>query len=227
MIPAKIGFSNDFRLFTATVILFSVSAWHTRGRAPSATFVFNHFTDIKRVGTELIWISYQRSRKSLSSTLVLHTNFLFLCMMFVFQLAKRLILMHKIRTKDYEQVETWEDRLGRELNSVQGTGLLLNSKYVASFKVFVLWQSTNTKCVLQEINGILLPKLFWPTVRKKCSSDRENRLKFKAEGQEFAKILRSLEQLIWTLKCQYNFWNKMLFFKCSWRFLRFNILEQL
>ena len=31
-------------------------------------------------------------------------------------------------------------------------------------------------------NGILLSKLFWPTVRKKCSSDREKLLKFKAEG---------------------------------------------
>ena len=27
-----------------------------------------------------------------------------------------------------------------------------------------------------ERNGILLPKLFWPTVRKNCSSDREKRL---------------------------------------------------
>ena len=26
--------------------------------------------------------------------------------------------------------------------------------------------------------GILLPKLFWPTTRKKCSSDREKPLKF-------------------------------------------------
>ena len=26
----------------------------------------------------------------------------------------------------------------------------------------------------ESINGILLPKLFWPTVRKYCSSDREN-----------------------------------------------------
>ena len=26
----------------------------------------------------------------------------------------------------------------------------------------------------QTRNGILLPKLFWPTVRKNCSSDREN-----------------------------------------------------
>ena len=48
-------------------------------------------------------------------------------------------------------------------------------------------------------NGILLPKLFWPTVRKSCSSDREKLLKFEAEGREFAKILRSLEQLIQTV----------------------------
>ena len=45
-------------------------------------------------------------------------------------------------------------------------------------------------------NGILLPKLFWPTVRKKKSSDWEKLLKFEAEGQEFANTLRSLEQFI-------------------------------
>ena len=49
-------------------------------------------------------------------------------------------------------------------------------------------------------NGILLPKLFWPTVRKNCSSDREKLLKFEAEGREFSKILRSLEQFIQTVK---------------------------
>ena len=54
-------------------------------------------------------------------------------------------------------------------------------------------------------NGILLPKLFWPTVRKKCSSDREKLWKFKAEGQEFANFLRSLEQFIQTVKGQNNF----------------------
>ena len=37
-------------------------------------------------------------------------------------------------------------------------------------------------------NSILLTKLFWPTVRKNCSSDREKLLKFEAEGQEFAKF---------------------------------------
>ena len=42
------------------------------------------------------------------------------------------------------------------------------------------------------IDGILLPQLFWPTVRKKCSSDQE-------------KNLRSLEQFIQTVKGQNNF----------------------
>ena len=55
-------------------------------------------------------------------------------------------------------------------------------------------------------NGILLPKLFWPTVRKNCSSDREKNLKFEAEGWEFSKFLRSLEQFIQTVKGQNNFW---------------------
>ena len=34
-------------------------------------------------------------------------------------------------------------------------------------------------------NGILLPKLFWPPVRKNCSTDREKLLEFEAE---FAKV---------------------------------------
>ena len=49
--------------------------------------------------------------------------------------------------------------------------------------------------------------LFWPTVRINCSpSDREKLLKFEAEGREFAKFLRSLEQSIQTVKGQNNFW---------------------
>ena len=55
-------------------------------------------------------------------------------------------------------------------------------------------------------NGILLPKLFWPTVRKNCSSDQENHFKFEAEGRELAKFLRSLGQFIQTVKGQNNFW---------------------
>ena len=58
-----------------------------------------------------------------------------------------------------------------------------------------------TKC------GILFQKLFWPTVRKNCSSDREKLLKFEAEGREFAKqwkvttiISNKLEQLEFKLE---------------------------
>ena len=43
-------------------------------------------------------------------------------------------------------------------------------------------------------------------MRKKCSSDREKLLKFEAEGQEFAKLFRTIEQFIQTVKGQNNFW---------------------
>ena len=52
----------------------------------------------------------------------------------------------------------------------------------------------------KERNGILFPKLFWVTVIKKCSSDPEKLLKFKAEDWEFAKCLRSQEQFIQKVK---------------------------
>ena len=42
-------------------------------------------------------------------------------------------------------------------------------------------------------------------MRKNCSSEPEKLLKFEAEGQEFAKILTSLEQFIQTVKGQNNF----------------------
>ena len=41
-------------------------------------------------------------------------------------------------------------------------------------------------------------------MRNNCSSDREK--KIGAEGREFAKFLRSLEQFIQTVKGQDNFW---------------------
>ena len=63
-----------------------------------------------------------------------------------------------------------------------------------------IWMVPNVYAV----NGILLPKLFWPTVRKNCSSDREKLLKFEAEGREFAKNLRSLEQFIQKVKGMKN-----------------------
>ena len=47
-------------------------------------------------------------------------------------------------------------------------------------------------------------------MRKKNSSDREKLLKFEAEGREFAKFLRSLEQFFLTVG-QNNFGNKLPF----------------
>ena len=55
----------------------------------------------------------------------------------------------------------------------------------------------------------------------------KNFLEFKAEGQEFAKFLRSLEQFIQTVKGQNNFWQQNAFLTCSWRFLISNESEQL
>ena len=83
------------------------------------------------------------------------------------------------------------------------------------------------------IFGILLPKLFWPTVRKNCSSDREKLLKFEAEGREFAKILLPLEQFFQTKKGIFWIITKLLIYfltnqqykishlKISWEISRF------
>ena len=42
----------------------------------------------------------------------------------------------------------------------------------------------------------MLPKLFWPTVRKKCSSDQEKLLKFEAEGPRICKHFE-ISRTIW------------------------------
>ena len=42
--------------------------------------------------------------------------------------------------------------------------------------------------------------------KKNHSRDWEKLLEFEAEGKEFSKILRSLEQFTQTVKCQNNFW---------------------
>ena len=42
--------------------------------------------------------------------------------------------------------------------------------------------------------------------KKNCFGDREKLLKFKAEGRGFTKFLRSLEEIVRTVKGQNNFW---------------------
>ena len=60
-----------------------------------------------------------------------------------------------------------------------------------------------------------------------CSSDREKRLKFEAEGWELANILITLEQFIQKGKKVRTVFETGCFFTCSWRFLRSNTLKQL
>ena len=51
-------------------------------------------------------------------------------------------------------------------------------------------------------------------MKKKYPSDQEKLLKFEAEGREFGKFLRSLEQFIQTVKGQNNFWQQNVFLTC-------------
>ena len=71
-------------------------------------------------------------------------------------------------------------------------------------------------------DGILLPKLFWPTVRKKFGSDREKPLKFEAEGENFQIFWDHKNNLFKQWKARTIFSNRMLFFTCSWTFRKSN-----
>ena len=66
----------------------------------------------------------------------------------------------------------------------------------------------------------MLPKLFWSTVRKNCSSDREKILKFEVEGQDFSKFLRSLEKLIQTAKGPTHAGAQTKWPKASWNIIQ-------
>ena len=91
--------------------------------------------------------------------------------------------------------------LGINVCSQWLVAILCNSKWILmpengarNYTELVIWG-----------NGILFPTLFWPTMRKNCSIDQEKLLKLEAEGQEFAKILRSQEQFIQSVEGQNNF----------------------
>jgi hypothetical protein len=73
-------------------------------------------------------------------------------------------------------------------------------KYVVKYKF-----PMSHKFFFVFINSIFVCKIVLTYCEKKCSCDQEKLLKFKAEGREFAKFLRSLEQLIRTVKGQTNF----------------------
>ena len=65
--------------------------------------------------------------------------------------------------------------------------------------------STKVSEKIQDQEWYFVKKIILTYCDKKCSRDQEKLLKFEAEGQEFAKFLRSLEQFIQTVKVQNNF----------------------
>ena len=60
-------------------------------------------------------------------------------------------------------------------------------------------------------NWYFVTKIVLSYCEKNCSSDREKLLTFEAEGREFEKTLRSLEQFVQTMKLRTIFGNRMLF----------------
>ena len=117
---------------------------------------------------------------------------------------KAILLIDPRITQNWHWVDYWE--------YLPQIGQRSGFKIMLVFKLlFIQWAPSRENLFKKKINfnenGILLPKLSWPTVRKKYSCDQEKLLKFEAEGQEFTKLLRSLGQFIQTaVKGQNNFW---------------------
>ena len=63
---------------------------------------------------------------------------------------------------------------------------------------------TGPKTLISKLNWNFVTKIVLTYCEKNCSCGQL--LKFEAEGQELAKILRSLEQFVPTVKGQNNFW---------------------
>ena len=93
------------------------------------------------------------------------------------------------------------------------TSLILTylcSKLYSSIDWIIIQNLKNVKPIKVEKTietyWYFVTKIVLTYCEKNCSSDREKVLKFEAEGREFAKFLRSLEQFIQTVKGQNNFW---------------------
>ena len=96
------------------------------------------------------------------------------------------------------------------------------NQWSISFILKSFYQIPLTWSKFTAMYGILLPKLFWLTVRNNCSSDREKLLKFKAEGLEFAKTFEITRTICWNSERSEQFLVTEWFLTCSWRFFRSN-----
>ena len=91
------------------------------------------------------------------------------------------------------------------INLIEHVSKDKRGNYSLTWQMILSW---DRKCAGR--NCILLPKLFWPTVRKNCFSDREIFWNSSLKAENFEKFLRSIEQFIQTVKGQ----NKFLVTEC-------------
>ena len=87
----------------------------------------------------------------------------------------------------------------------QGSGIFFKSNRTSIFRMKMFIMYLLTKNLIMSQSWYFVNKIFLIYCEKICSSDREKLLKFQAEGQEFSKIQRSLEQFYQTVKGQNNF----------------------
>ena len=113
------------------------------------------------------------------------------------KVSAAIIWIDVIVARNQKQIFNWKQRNFRENVAILFCNLNANCSNLSDMR----------NLQEQVKNAFCYQKLFWPfTVWINCSSDQEKLLKFEAEGREFAKCLRSLEQFIQTEKGQNNFW---------------------
>ena len=94
---------------------------------------------------------------------------------------------------------------------------------------FYTYLDISSKSILKIGFGILLPKLFWHTVRKKCSSDWEKLLKFcwRPRIWNFFEIIKAIYSN--SERSEQLFGNRIILFKnykipvCSWLLTRIQV----
>ena len=99
------------------------------------------------------------------------------------------------------------------------TGFDSHAYFIICYIQFFPLTTESTVFCYQNCSDILWEKIVL-VIKKNFWNSR-----LKAENLNF--LLRSLEQLIQTVKGQNSFWHQIAFLTCSWRFLISNKLEQL
>ena len=113
---------------------------------------------------------------------------------------KLMCMNSKLKTKDGNPMDL-------RLPGIAGRLKEMDARELASFTALASNNEEKSRRQATERYWYFVTKIILTYCEKKnCSSDLEKLLKFEAEGREFAKFLRSLEQFIQTVKGQNNFW---------------------